>query len=90
MKRFTVLLTIPLLLGNEGGCDGPEVRLLIPTIPQHLMHCLPDPLKGKNFQNLNNRQIAHIIVAYKTAHADCEAKINHIRNLYSDWLEKNK
>lgn len=84
MKAWLVALSIPFLMGADGGCD-PTVELSIPDIPEHLQHCLPDPLKGKNYKKLNQKQLAIVLVSYKSAHADCEAKINEIRQLYQFW-----
>jgi hypothetical protein len=84
MKKLAIVLLIPFLMGQQAGCDT-NTQLIIPDIPDHLQHCLPDPLKGKNYKNLNPRQVAHILVAYKSAHADCEAKVNEMRQLYAYW-----
>lgn len=87
--RSNILLVILLavLMFGMSGCAATqtELRITVADIPDELLKCIPDRFKGRKFVKLNMKQAGLLLAYYKTAHADCESKLDQVRKLYYGW-----
>lgn len=83
----STIATVALAAILVTGCSASNttLELNVAELPESTLKCLPAPYKGKTFAKINMKQAGYLLARYKTAHADCESKVNTVRKIYYKW-----
>jgi len=88
MKKTLIAACLAGLLTAGCAQQGEYLKVTIAEIPEATLKCLPAPYRNKKFVKVNSKQVAYILARYKTAHADCQSKLNRVRTIYHTWKKQ--
>jgi hypothetical protein len=67
--------------GDDKPGTVPELRIVRPAVPAHLLSCEPEPPGPGDKPGLTQRDVARYIIQLQAAAADCRARLNEVRGL---------
>jgi hypothetical protein len=59
----------------------PELRIVQPSVPAHLLSCEDEPADPADKPDLTQRDVARYLVLLRAAGADCRAKLGEVKGL---------
>lgn len=82
MKAAAILAAFLLAAcGDDAPGALPELRIVQPSVPAHLLTCEPEPPDPSDKPGLTQRDVARYIVQVRAAGADCRARLSEVRGL---------
>lgn len=67
--------------GDDKPGALPDLRIVQPSVPAHLLTCEDEPPDPSDRPNLTQRDVARYVVQVRAAGADCRARLGEVRGL---------
>lgn len=67
--------------GDDKPGALPDLRIVQPSVPAHLLTCEDEPADPSDKPGLTQRDVARYIVQVRAAGADCRARLGEVRGL---------